>query len=108
MAFKRTSKKTGSNSRRTTTYNTNGPTTHSNSIKSGNVTYTNTTKGGKSYTTQTVKGTDGFVTRKRIGSNSTKKSKRSKSDDNALGMIFILGGAFLIISYVASLFGVTL
>jgi cobalamin biosynthesis Mg chelatase CobN len=104
MAFKRTSKKTGPNSRRTTTYNTNGSTTQSNSVKSGSVTYTNTTKGGKSYTTQTVKGAGGYVSRKRIGSNSTKKSK---TDDSAIGLIAVLVVVGFIVSYIGSIFGIT-
>jgi hypothetical protein len=100
MAYKRNSKKTGPNTRKTTTISTKGPNTISNSMKSGNVTYTTTTKGGKSYTTQTIRGAGGFVERKRIGSNSPRKKNSAQEPSAALIIFIIVCGA------IAYLFGV--
>jgi hypothetical protein len=90
MAYKRTSKKTGTNSRRTTTMNSSGAQKITNSVKSGNTTTSYTTNGGKSYMTQTTRSADGFIARRRIGSTSPKRGKRSKKDDAGAGMGIII------------------
>lgn len=74
MGYKRTTKKTGPNTRKSVTYNHRGPTTISNSSTSGGVTYTHSSRGGKYYTTRTQRFADGYVERKRIMSSSPKKA----------------------------------
>ncbi len=100
MAYKRTSKKTGTNSRRTTTMNSSGAQKITNSVKSGNTTTSYTTNGGKSYMTQTTRSADGFITRRRIGSASP---KRSKKDEAGAGMGAVI--VLCIIAIIANWFG---
>lgn len=94
MGYKRTTKKTGPNTRKSVTYNHRGPSTYSHSNTSGGVTYTHTSKGGKYYTTRTQRFADGFVERKRITSSSPKKVARprkraSKSGSFSGGVILV-------------------
>lgn len=92
MAYKRTTKKTGPNTRSSITHNTNGPSTFSHSAKGGGgVTYTSTSKGGKYYTTRTQRFANGYVERKRIMSSSPKRGRPAK--DKPLGP----GGAIILI-----------
>lgn len=87
MAFKRTTKKTGPHTRRSTTIHSNGShATNSTSVKSGNMTMTYTQKGSKSYTTQTIRRADGFVERKRVHSNAIKKLPDSEIWDFLFGI----------------------
>lgn len=104
MAYKRSTTKTGPNSRRSVTYNTNGPTTVSTSSTANGVTYTSTSKGGKYYMTRTQKFAGGYVDRKRIMSSSPKKTstKRRKGDDK----VGVFGVVLLFfIALVGSVFG---
>ena len=91
MAYKRKTTKTGPISRRSVTYNTNGPTTISHSTTSNGVTYTSTTKGGKSYMTRTQKFANGYVERKRIMSSSSKKGRPAKAKPPSAGGILLIG-----------------
>jgi hypothetical protein len=106
MAYKRRTTKTGKNSRRSVTYNTNGPTTFSHSNNAGGgVTYTHTSKGGKYYTTRTQRGLDGYVTRQRVSSSSPKKApsrrRQSNSNDNGFGAVgLIVFGVIVLISFI--------
>jgi hypothetical protein len=70
MAYKRTTRKTGKNSRSTTTHNTEGPTTYSHSSSQPNVRYTQTSRDGKYYTTVTEKSPSGYVRRYKLGGKS--------------------------------------
>jgi cobalamin biosynthesis Mg chelatase CobN len=94
MAYKRKTRKTGPNSRSSTTSNTNGASTYSNSNTSNGVTYTQTSKNGKYYTTQTIRRADGSVERKRVQSSTSKPT----SGSGGLVLLIILG--------VLALFGV--
>jgi cobalamin biosynthesis Mg chelatase CobN len=103
MAYKRKTTKTGTNSRRSTTYNTNGPTTHSNSTSANRMTTTYTTKGAKSYITQTTRRADGYVERKRVASiNSATRKRSGKSAGTGIpaldGIIIIMFLLFLVAS----------
>lgn len=88
MAYKRKTRKTGSNSRSSTTSNTNGASTYSNSNTSNGVTYTQTSKNGKYYTTQTIRRADGSVERKRVQS-STSKPKGDGGGFIGLLVVFV-------------------
>ena len=113
MAYKRKTTKTGANSRRSMTLNTNGPTTFSNSTKAGNVTYTHTSKGGKYYTTQTIRRADGFVERKRIYSSAPKKpskplwgsSKKKTNSKNGGESLVVLLIVFGVLAILGAIFG---
>lgn len=106
MAYKRTSKKSGS-FKHTTTINTNGPTTRSVSHTSNGNTTTYTTKGNKSWTTQTIRSPSGWVERRRIGSSNPRKPKKVKNPiDDFFGNVgMIIGFAIIIISILASIGG---
>lgn len=100
MAYKRRTKKTGPNSRSSTTHSTKGPSTYSTSNKAGNTTYTYTSKGGKYFMTRTTKLGDGYVERKRVMSSAAvtpKRSSRRKSSDSGLGFGGILFFGLLIL-----------
>jgi cobalamin biosynthesis Mg chelatase CobN len=102
MAYKRKTTKTGANSRRSTTYNTNGPTTHSNSTSVNRMTTTYTTKGAKSYITQTTRRADGYVERKRVASiNSAPRKKSRKSSGSGIPVI----DSIVVIMFVLFLIG---
>jgi hypothetical protein len=105
MAFKRKTKKTGTNSRSSVTYNTGGPSTFSSSNSANGVTYTTTSKGGKYYTTRTQRSADGYIERKRImssvqkskpGSQKSKpRSKRRREDSSFSGNGLVFFVAFV-------------
>jgi len=106
MAYKRKTTKTGPNTRKSTTYSTNGPSTYSTSNKSGNTTYTYTSKDSKSYMTRTQKFAGGFVERKRIMSSSPKKtsvSRRKTKSEERLGTLGLI--AAVVIVFIAIAFG---
>lgn len=97
MAYKRTTQKTGPNTRRSVTHSRKGPSTFSHSNTSNGVTYTSTSKGGKYYMTRTQRFADGYVERKRIMSSSPKKAtlsrkRRSKnSSEGGIGWLVVFG-----------------
>lgn len=98
MAYKRTTKKTGKYTRSSVTYNTNGPSTYSNSVKgNGGVTYTSTSKGGKYYTTRTQRFANGYVERKRISSSSPRKRAGSNKNSELSGTGIIVIGIFILL-----------
>lgn len=99
MAYKRTTKKTGRNTRSSVTYSTNGPTTYSSSSSHAGTTYTHTSRDGKYYTTRTERTPEGFVTRKRIYSSTSKAKKEKVQPLNAFGVLI-----FLIIVIISSIF----
>jgi hypothetical protein len=94
MAYKRTTKKTGPNTRKSTTISDTGNQTLSTSTKAGGTRFTNTIKNGKSYTMQTTRSTNGLVTRKKIGS--TPKS----NDGGGMGVVIL----FIIVGLIISVF----
>jgi hypothetical protein len=89
VAYKRKTTKTGPNSRSSTTTNTKGPSTFSNSTTHNGVTNTQTSKNGKYYTTQTVRKPDGSVERKRIQSS---QRKADQSGDGFGGVLILIVG----------------
>jgi cobalamin biosynthesis Mg chelatase CobN len=98
VAYKRKTTKTGRITRRSMTTNTNGPSTFSNSMTSGNVTTTHTSKGGKYYTTQTIRRPDGTIEKKRTQSSQAKSNKPSESG----GLVLLV---FVVIVILGFLFG---
>ena len=107
MAYKRTTQKTGTNTRRSVTHSRKGPSTISHSHKSGSVTYTTTTKGSKSYMTRTQRFADGYVERKRVMSSSQKRKakpksrRRNKSSSDSFGMGWlVLFGIVCLLSFI--------
>jgi hypothetical protein len=97
MAYKRTTKKTGKNSRSTTTLNTNGTNTQSSSFNSGKGT-TRTTSSTNSKTgskvTQTLVDGNGYVHKKTIFSTAKtarenrQRQKQAAEFGKALGKLF--------------------
>lgn len=104
-AYKRTTKKTAKNSRRTVTHATSGPSTISHSNTSGGVTYTSTSKGGKYYMTRTQRFANGFVERKRIMSSSPKKFAKSRRSKKGSGSDVGTVLAIIIILFFVALLG---
>jgi hypothetical protein len=90
MAYKRKTTKTGPKSRSSTTYNTNGPSTYSNSTTHAGTTITRTSKGGKYHTTQTIRRPDGTVERKRI-QNSAKSSNQTGDGFGTVLLLVVVG-----------------
>lgn len=96
MVTKRTTTKTGPNSRRTTTHKSSGPSKFSHSTSHAGTTYTNTSAGnGKYYITRTER-VGGKVKRTRISSSANRKSSQKIS---RIGWIVIF--IFVVIVFLA-------
>ena len=84
MAYKRKTTKTGPNSRRSTTYNTNGSTTFSNSTTHAGTTYTNKSKNGKYTITRTTRNADGSVSREQVYNSASQPNTKKNSSSYSL------------------------